>query len=158
MSITQEKSAQAKEFMTAIEAILYVVEDIADKIPEGDYLKLMDNLKKVYGFKPAEGVSVMSMVVERVRQNPIVLQHDRQTRMKIKVKQEIKDDATKLKKGWNICENCDTIVLDLKEHQASKKCRDGACAKRLVKTTGTTENAKLKKGITLLKAIRVRED
>tara|TARA_R110000868_G_scaffold55849_3_gene173389 strand:- start:135 stop:617 length:483 start_codon:yes stop_codon:yes gene_type:complete len=159
MAISLKNSTEAKEFMATIEGLLYIVDDIADKIPEGDYLNMMNHLKTMYGFKPTDGTTMSQMVAERVRQSPLVVQQERQARQNIKKLRDIKTDAEKLKNGWEICKLCDSIVSEVKKHQTTKKCRDGFCSKRLVKSTGKVDNHDLKQITVMLKASRIsRQD
>ena len=153
MPITYEQSQKAKDFMNTIEALLYVIDGVSDKIPEGDYLIMMNSLKTLYGFKPD---ATMKTFVADVRRNPIIIQMDKRARMKVRKQNDIMTDAFKLKNGWKICPLCDSIILELAEHQQTKKCRDCAGAKKLVKTTGAMDNTNLKMGTTLLKAVRLR--
>lgn len=153
MSISQENLTKAQAFMTAINAILYIVEEIAPSIPEGQYLEMMNALGNIYNFRPANIIEA----VQTLRTNPLVVHMDRQTRMEVRKSREIMDDASKLKSGYKVCPLCDVIVDDLRKHQDTKKCRDAVCAKRLAISTRTLDNSNLKMGLSLLKATKLKK-
>lgn len=160
MSITRKTQEEAVEFMAAINNLMAFVELMAERIPEGTYIEMMGELKKMYGFKPTgdkETIYVfIQEAVSRVRATPQYGLYNRQTTMKLLKKREVITDANKLINGWCMCDRCDAIVKDVKEHQESRKCRDGMSAKSLSISTKQMDNIRLKTFITKLRSIRMR--
>ncbi len=164
MPITAETQTEAQEFMDAINKILYIVEELSQNIPEGKYVDIMNALCKIHKFKPDEAQAeepttmlstYLSQAVQSIRQNPIVMRMDRQTRQKLAKQDGIRSDVAKLSTGAKVCPICDEIVYNLYKHKTTKKCRDIMCAKQLAISTGSLDNSNLKTGIVMLKATRL---
>ena len=135
--------AESKGFIDTLTSMMEIIEKVSDKIPEGDYLELMNSLKDVYGYKGNGGVT--QVVHHVIYQNPVVQHHERRTRMIVNKERVTKDEAYLLKKGLSVtCELCDCVVSKrgLKEHQHTKKCWKIHQTKKLTKTTQrvTTDN------------------
>jgi len=135
--------AESKGFIDTLTKMMEIVEKVSDKIPEGDYLALMDSLKEVYDYKGSGGVS--QVIHHVIYQNPVVQHHERRTRMTVNKEKIVKDEAYCLKVGLSItCPKCDCVIAKrgLKEHQATTKCWKIQQTKKLSKTTQrtTTDN------------------
>ena len=135
--------AESKGFIDTLTSMMEIIEKVSDKIPEGDYLELMNSLKEVYGYKGNGGVT--QVVHHVIYQNPVVQHHERRTRMVVNKERVTKDEAYLLKKGLSVtCELCDSVVSKrgIKEHQHTKKCWKIHQTKKLTKTTQrvTTDN------------------
>jgi hypothetical protein len=135
--------AESKGFIDTLTSMMEIIEKVSDKIPEGDYLELMNSLKDAYGYK-GEG-NITQVVHHVIYQNPVVQHHERRTRMVVNKERVTKDEAYLLKKGLSVtCELCDCVVSKrgLKEHQHTKKCWKIQQTKKLTKTTQrvTTDN------------------
>ena len=135
--------AESKGFIDTLTSMMEIIEKVSDKIPEGDYLELMNSLKDVYGYKGNGGVT--QVVHHVIYQNPVVQHHERRTRMVVNKERVTKDEAYLLKKGLSVtCELCDSVVSKrgIKEHQHTKKCWKIHQTKKLTKTTQrvTTDN------------------
>ena len=135
--------AESKGFIDTLTSMMEIIEKVSDKIPEGDYLELMNSLKDAYGYKGNGGVT--QVVHHVIYQNPVVQHHERRTRMVVNKERVTKDEAYLLKKGLSVtCELCDSVVSKrgIKEHQHTKKCWKIHQTKKLTKTTQrvTTDN------------------
>jgi hypothetical protein len=159
MPITAQNQQEAKEFMSAINNLMAFVEVMSQHIPEGKYLEMMNELKTIYGFKPAEDTPITVFVqqaVVRVRATPQYGMYSQQAVMKLLGERTVITDARKLSSGWKMCNLCDAIVKDMKEHQLSRKCRIGKEAKCLCISTKEMDNIRLNTFITKLRSIRMR--
>ena len=122
MPITEANKKQSVEFMEALNSMLEIIDNIAPLIGDGNYLQLCNNLKKLNENNTKESViQYIEVVRERVRNNVIVRNQERRANMKVK-DNRILTDAEKLKNGWCICNRCDRLVLNLREHNFTDVC------------------------------------
>jgi hypothetical protein len=122
MPITEANKKESVEFMEALTAMLEIIDNIAPLIGDGNYLQLCNNLKKLNENNTKETViQYIEVVRERVRNNVIVRNQERRANMKVK-DNRILTDAEKLKNGWCICNRCDRLVLNLREHNFTDVC------------------------------------
>lgn len=122
MPITEANKKESVEFMEALNSMLEIIDNIAPLIGDGNYLQLCNNLKKLNENNTKETViQYIEVVRERVRNNVIVRNQERRANMKVK-DNRILTDAEKLKNGWNICNRCNRLVLNLREHSFTDVC------------------------------------
>ena len=149
-AIEQEKSV---EFTEAIYAVLEFCEEAAKHLPEGKFIKVCEKLKIICD-EPS--ITHITEIVERVRRNEILRNHERRTRMKVKDDSIKLSDADKLKKGWKCCPKCDRIVLDINSHQFTDVCVRTADSKKVSATWSDALTSKEMSAIHKLRAIRIR--
>ena len=122
MPITEENQKVSIEFMNALNDMLEIIDNIAPLIGDNNYLQLCNNLKKLNENNSKETIiEYIEVVRERVRNNTIVRSQQRRANMKVK-DNRILTDAEKLKNGWHICNRCDRLVLNLREHSWTDVC------------------------------------
>jgi len=129
--ITSNEKEKSERFMTLITGLMECVEVMAEHAPEGEYLKAMNLFKDLYELKPKneknpppQNPTIIYMMRDVIGNNPVVRQHDRRTRMRIKKNNKLRTDAEKLAAGWKVCEICDRIIAKggMKEHQMMDVC------------------------------------
>ena len=111
MPITEEEQKKSTEFTNALNNILWIVENLLDKIEEKTYLDICENLKILNDNKEINIIQV----IETVRANPIVRVHRNRTTLAL-------IDRSKLLKKTEICPLCDTEVKYIKLHMGTRKC------------------------------------
>lgn len=154
MPITAENQRQSIEFMNALNDMLEIIDNIAPLISDNNYLQLCNGLKKLNDNKSKETIiQYIEVVRDRVRNNRVVQNYERRTRMKIKTKGEMLTDAEKLKCGWIICSKCDRLVLDINSHQFTDVCKRTAESKRLTHKSNTLITDKYTNAIYRLRAV-----
>jgi hypothetical protein len=142
MPITEENQKESIDFMNALNDMLEIIDNIAPLISDNNYLQLCNGLKKLNDNKSRETIiRYIEVVRERVRNNPVVQNHQARTRMKTKTKNEMITDAEKLKRGWKVCSKCDRLVLNISSHQYSDVCKRTTESKKLTyKSNSITTN------------------
>lgn len=111
MPITEQEQQKSTEFMTALNNILWIVENLLDKIEEKTYLDICENLQILNDNKEINIIQV----IETVRENPIVRTHRNRTTLSL-------IDRSKQLKKTQICPLCDTEVKYIKLHMGTRKC------------------------------------
>lgn len=111
MPITEQEQQKSTEFMTALNNILWIVENLLDKIEEKTYLDICENLKTLNDNKEINIIQV----IETVRANPIVRTHRNRTTLAL-------IDRSKILRKTEICPLCDTEVKYIKLHMGTRKC------------------------------------
>ena len=111
MPITEQEQQKSNEFMKALNNILWIVENLLDKIEEKTYLDICENLKTLNDNKEINIIQV----IETVRANPIVRTHRNRTTLAL-------IDRSKLLRKTEICPLCDTEVKYIKLHMGTRKC------------------------------------
>tara|TARA_R100001463_G_C3421329_1_gene210284 strand:+ start:68 stop:580 length:513 start_codon:yes stop_codon:yes gene_type:complete len=111
MPISQQEQNKSVEFTNALNNILFIVENLLDKIDEKAYLDICNNLKVLNDNKETNVIQV----IEQVRRNPIVETHNRRTRLTV-------IDRSKHLIKKEICPYCDTEVKHIKLHMKTAKC------------------------------------
>tara|TARA_B110000285_G_C15120287_1_gene616688 strand:+ start:276 stop:770 length:495 start_codon:yes stop_codon:yes gene_type:complete len=140
MSITLEQREKSEEFINTLNELLNFVEDVVPHVKENEYLKACNNLKVLNELRNKPIIEYIHHVVEVVRSNNIVRQHNNRTKMKIKPEHIPLLDAEKLKQGWNCCKKCDRLVKNLEAHMNSDVCRRTTQSKKITVKTNITEN------------------
>ena len=156
-NISAQEHAKSSEFIATLTKMMEIVEKISDKIPEGDYLELMDGFKKTYDHKDATTLPQIVRLV--IHQDPVVQHHERRSKMRICERTKDKDDAYCLRKGLSVvCPKCDCVVAKkgLKEHQATRKCNKAMQSKSLTKDAKKKTTDRETRIIAHLNAFRLR--
>jgi len=109
-TISQEQKNKSQEFITALNSLLGLIDDISTYIPEGKYIEMMNQLKTVND--TAE--NPILNIVRALNNTEVVEENRRRIEMPIRI---LKKD----RKG-QLCPYCDTEVRNLKAHQQRKKC------------------------------------
>ena len=166
MAVTQETSAAANSFMSKLNTLMSVMDDIVQHIPEEHYLRAVNTLRDLYRDEAGrtlpnpeqqERTVFMQVVEQTIRRDPIMTPEQRRANRPIRNKKIIHTDAWKLKNGYKVCEKCDRIVQDITGHQLTDVCQQITNAKKLTVTTGQTDNADRTRGIALLKSALVKQ-
>jgi len=159
MPITEQNQKESIDFMNALNDMLEIIDNIAPLISENNYLQLCNGLKKLNDNKSKETIiQYIEVVRERVRNNPVVQNHQARTRMKTKTKNEMLTDAEKLKRGWKICPKCDRIVLDITSHQYSDVCKRTTESKKLTHKSNSITTDNYTNAIHRLRAVFIKYD
>ena len=154
--ISQYEKSRSENFMNALNSLLDIIEKVLPYINEQEYLTACNNLKilhdgcniktpEEHSFVPTnpEPPTIRSLatslqsLVQNLRNDEVVRQHERRTRMKVKDIGIQLSDAFKLKNGWVCCWKCDRIVKDVLEHQFTDVC------KRTYETKKLSQDAKV---------------
>ena len=123
-SISPANKQESKDFMNALNDMLEIIESIAPLITDNNYLLLFNGLKKLNdNAKKEEVIRYIEVVVARAREDRVVSTHQKRIKMKEKDPAIMLSDADKLKRGWKICERCDRLVKDVKDHQFTEVCK-----------------------------------
>ena len=156
-NISPEEHAKSSDFIATLRKMMDIVEKISDKIPEGDYLELMDGFKKTYDHKDAEDLpQIIHHVIYR---DPVVQHHERRSNMRVCDRTKTKCDAEDLRKGISVvCPSCDVVVRKkgLAEHRATRKCKKAIVSKSLTKDVQKKTTDRETRVITYINAFRLR--
>jgi len=159
MPITEEKQKESIEFMNALNDMLEIIDNIAPLISENNYLELCNGLKKLNDNKSKETIiQYIEVVRERIRNNPVVQNHQARTKMKTKTKSEMLTDAEKLKRSWKVCGKCDRLVLNISSHQYNDVCKRTTESKKLTYKSNSITTNKYTNAIHRLRAVFIRYD
>jgi len=159
MPITAENQRESIDFMNALNDMLEIIDNIAPLISDNNYLQLCNGLKKLNDNKSKETIiRYIEVVRERVRNNPVVQNHQSRTRMKTKTKNEMLTDAEKLKRGWKVCSKCDRLVLNISSHQYSDVCKRTTESKKLTHKSNSIITNKYTNAIYRLRAVFIKYD
>ena len=156
-NISAEEHAKSSSLIATLTDMMDIVEKLSEKIPEGDYLDLMNGIKKVYDYKDAK--SIREIVHHVIYQDAVVQHHERRRNMRVCERTKDKDDAYCLRKGLSVvCPKCDCVVAKkgLREHQATRKCNKAMQSKSLTKDAQKKTTDRETRIITLINAYRLR--
>jgi len=159
MPITAENQRESIEFMNALNDMLEIIDNIAPLISDNNYLQLCNGLKKLNDNKSKETIiQYIEVIRDRVRNNRVVQNYEKRTRMKTKTKGEMLTDAEKLKRGWCVCKKCDRLVLDLPSHEFTDVCKRTAESKKLTHKSEGIDTSKETNMIHRLRAVFINYD
>tara|TARA_R110000868_G_scaffold387733_1_gene656390 strand:+ start:96 stop:581 length:486 start_codon:yes stop_codon:yes gene_type:complete len=130
MSISYEEKVKAQQFVEKINSLMETIEEIAPLIPEGKYLKCMDDMKNLYELNKS------------IKQDPIFSQFVRRAEMPTRRTITL-SDAQKLSRGYKICVRCNTIVQNIGEHQQTRKCKTIRRTKGIATKTGVKDTTRI---------------
>jgi len=138
MSITPEKKEESQKFITALNTLLEFIEKALPFINENEYLIAMNSLKELNDNRQQVNITHITEIIQIVRNNPVVITHEKRRGMKVKTTIHHLDDAEKLKNGWKICPKCNRLLRDLDEHQRTDVCRRTKDTKKLSAKVGSS--------------------
>jgi len=135
MSINPAEQKKSADFMLALSQLLDFVESVVPYVKENEYLTAMNLLKTLNDNKQTGETQTIIQIIEvmrtRIERDPIIQQHAKRVKMKVKAIAEHKTDGEKLAKGWECCGKCNRLVRDLRIHQFSDVCKRTNDTKKL---------------------------
>jgi len=147
MSITPNEQKKSVDFMNALNEMLNFVESVLPYIKEDEYITAMNALKKLNDNKLTGEtqtiIQYVEVIRERIRTNPIVTNHVKRIKMKVKDIYQHKTDGWKLVNGWTCCRRCNRLVKDIEEHNFTDVCKRIKDTKKLSATTSSVSTDKL---------------
>jgi hypothetical protein len=121
--ITAEIKENAISFTNSLNDLLDFVESVLPYIKENEYLNACNNLKVLNDLREHKNIiRYVEVIRENIRNTNVFREQDKRTRMKVKSKDVIFNDAYKLTHGWACCPKCDRIVKDISSHQYTDVC------------------------------------
>jgi len=121
-TITAEHKDNAISFTNSLNDLLDFVESVLPYIKENEYLNACNNLKVLNDMRGQNVIQYVEVIRENIRNTNVFQEQVRRTRMKVKSKGVIFNDAYKLTHGWSCCPKCDRIVMDISSHQYTDVC------------------------------------
>jgi hypothetical protein len=122
MPISIQEQEKSNRFMSAINKVLEIIDELTNVIPEGKYLEICNNLKVLNDNKG------IIEIIQELHDDPVFRQHRARADM-------VLIRPTPIKKK-NICVYCDTEVLNISNHQTRNKCKMIRKTKRLSALSG----------------------
>jgi hypothetical protein len=121
-TITAEHKDNAISFTNSLNDLLDFVESVLPYIKENEYLNACNNLKVLNDMRGQNVIQYVEVIRQNIRNTNVFQEQVRRTRMKVKSKGVIFNDAYKLTHGWSCCPKCDRIVMDISNHQYTDVC------------------------------------
>lgn len=146
MAISAQNQRTSIEFMRIMNALMEIVEQMAENSPESKYLDAMNLFRDLY--KERENAprnpTIVNIIHQVVQENPVVQQHDRRTRMKIS-KPRCLTDVEKLELGWKICGDCGRLIAKgyMTAHKSMDVCGRTFEQKQLSKNTQQDDTTRI---------------
>ena len=128
MPISRQEQEKSIVFMNSLNKILEIIDELSNAIPEGKYLEICDNLKKLNDNK-----TIQEIIIE-FQENPIVRQQRNRITMGLIPPNNVRESILKKR-----CPYCDTEVSHLSSHQNREKCKNIRRTKRLSAFSGMSE-------------------
>lgn len=128
MPISRQEQEKSIVFMNSLNKILEIIDELSNAIPEGKYLEICDNLKKLNDNK-----TIQEIIIE-FQENPIVRQQRNRITMGLIPPNNVRESILKKR-----CPYCDTEVSHLSSHQRRAKCKNIRRTKKLSAITGMSE-------------------
>ena len=125
---TSQQKKESIEFMKAINNIMEIVDEISETIPEGKYLSLSNNLKKLYDYKEALKQTIVYVNAERRTRT------SRVAAPKLTREEKLKDPS------YIICKWCDDV---LKKKSVYKHLLTESCGKVFLSKEQTNAQGKI---------------
>ena len=136
MPISHEQKTISLDFVNSLTKILSIVDEISQYIPEGKYIDIMEQLKISHNLN--------GELMDTIRNAIIEINNTEQVRMaRRRVEMSVITIRPKTTKFKHICPLCDSRVLDITQHQLSKKCDHIKSTKRLSAISGQSETNKI---------------
>ena len=121
-TITAEHKDNAISFTNSLNDLLDFVESVLPYIKENEYLNACNNLKVLNDMRGQNVIQYVEVIRQNIRNTNVFQEQVRRTKMKVKSKGVILNDAYKLTHGWSCCPKCDRIVIDVSSHQYTDVC------------------------------------
>jgi len=125
-NITAESKKISDDFINIINKAFEIIDEVSDKIGDGNYLELANHFKALHDFK------------NKMTTNIIYAEHERRTRMVLRPNQRKKTLAEKMKdKKYMKCKRCDTVITkkEYPYHRQRDKCKRIHLTKMLTLST-----------------------
>jgi len=126
-NITAESKKISDDFINIINKAFEIIDEVSDKIGDGNYLELANHFKSLHEFK------------NKLEGNIVYIEHERRTRMRLRPNQRRYTLAEKLKdkKKYMKCNKCDTVITrkEYHAHIGREKCKRIYCSKMLTVAT-----------------------
>jgi len=162
-TISSDELKKSSEFNNIIFELLDIIDNIATRIDDNEYLKICNNLKKLKDNNDITDNKMAQLrfreyittITERVNNNSVILRHRQREQMKVRTATEMKTDAQKLKDGWVRCKKCDRLVVKeyFNKHQYSDVCVRIAETKKLSKKLNKKNTARYNDAITKIRGV-----
>jgi hypothetical protein len=114
-NITAESKEISDTFIGIINKAFEIIDEVSDKIGDGNYLELANHFKALHEFK------------NKLSTNTIYVEHERRTHMTIRPNQRRLTLAEKMKKTkkYMKCRRCDTVITKKEKyaHMRREKCK-----------------------------------
>ena len=140
MPISTSEQNKSKIFMSSLNKILEIVEELSAVVPEGKYLEICDNLKLLNDNK-----GIKEIIIE-LQNNQIVRQHRQRTTMTLICERPRNRILPR-------CPDCDTQVINIALHKKTMKCKLIKKTKRLSAFSGKLETKNIYNMVEVLKYI-----
>ena len=137
-TISAEEKSKSEKFIVLISGVMEIVDSVADKIDDGNYLELCNKLRDLYKLKPEDNVA--KYLVSQLMEDDVVRDNVRRSNMTIRTKKtEIMSDYDKLKSGgYKRCEDCSRVVSKgyFGRHKTNGVCIKTTSSKKISADTG----------------------
>tara|TARA_R110002124_G_scaffold173829_1_gene341470 strand:- start:767 stop:1282 length:516 start_codon:yes stop_codon:yes gene_type:complete len=137
---------KSNEFMDILQELLGIIDDFSQQMGDGNYLNCMNLMKKLGDHKgDITPVQYIEVLVQRARDNSVVMEHSKRIDMKFRKKRDVKTDEQKHKDPhYCRCNLCDRFIVKdyKKEHQLNDVCRKTKYTKAFSSTTGLKDTSK----------------
>tara|TARA_R110002096_G_scaffold46782_1_gene125231 strand:+ start:122 stop:610 length:489 start_codon:yes stop_codon:yes gene_type:complete len=141
MPISTYEQDKSKIFMSSLNKILEIIEELSAVVPEGKYLEICDNLKILNDNK-----GIKEIIIE-FQNNPVVRQHRQRTNMSLLVERPKNRILPR-------CPDCDTQVSNIALHKKTMKCKLIKKTKKLSAYSGKLETANIYNMVEVFKFIQ----
>ena len=143
-TISPEEKTKSENFVSLINGVMEIVDSVADKIDDGNYLELCNKLRDLYKLKPDD--SVARYLITQLMEDDVVRDNVRRSNMTIRTKKtEILSDYDKLKSGgYKRCEDCSRVVSIgyFGRHKKNGVCIKTTSSKKISADTGKANTSK----------------
>ena len=156
-TISQEQKTKAEKFVNLINGVMEIVDNVADKIDDGNYLELCNKLKDLYKLKPDDNVA--KYLISQLGNDEVVRENIRRSNMPIRRTKETEfmNDYEKLKSGHYVrCESCSRVVSKgyFYTHKKNGVCIKTSSSKKISADTGKANTSKQEDLICKITAIK----
>ena len=138
-TISAEEKSKSEKFIVLISGVMEIVDSVADKIDDGNYLELCNKLRDLYKLKPEDNVA--KYLVSQLGADEVVMDNVRRSRMAVRrtKETELMSDYEKLKSGgYKRCEDCSRVVSIgyFGRHKKNGVCIKTTSSKKISADTG----------------------
>ena len=144
-TISPEEKTKSENFVSLINGVMEIVDSVADKIDDGNYLELCNKLRDLYKLKPDD--SVARYLIAQLAEDDVVRDNMRRSRMAVRrtKETELMSDYDKLKSGgYKRCEDCSRVVSIgyFGRHKKNGVCIKTTSSKKISADTGKANTSK----------------
>lgn len=127
---SQEQKNISVEFMNSLSKLMDKIDDLTEKINDGEYLDLMNMMKELHTYK------------DNFKQTVVYKTHQRRSVALVRAPPRLLTRQEKLNQPdiYKLCDRCDTIVTKgrFTDHQNTQKCINTLQKKQLSSSSRTT--------------------